>query len=93
MTHWAGEYPDELIRAFFAQFTMEASLWISTKPRALTPLIAFLAADFQIPPYCVQQVDSATELQMLEFTFEFTSHVRDQVIHGACPIYPNHLKL
>ena len=27
-----------------------------------------------------------------ELSFEFTSHVRDQVTHGTCPIYPNHLK-
>ena len=50
MTHWAGEYPDELMRAFFAQFTMEASLRISTKPPAPTSLIALLASAFQIPP-------------------------------------------
>ena len=50
MTHRAGEYPDELMRAFFAQFTMDATLRISTQPRAPTSLIVFLAAAFQIPP-------------------------------------------
>ena len=50
MTHWAGEYPDELMRAFFAQVTMEARLRNSTKPPAPTSLITFLAAAFQIPP-------------------------------------------
>ena len=79
---------------------MEASLRISTKPRAPTSLIAFLAAAFQIPPlrstnpFCHGASDAVKYCLMpcAEFAFEFTSQVRDQVIHGTCPAYPNHLK-
>ena len=30
--------------------------------------------------------------KLTELSFEFTSLVRDQVTHGTCPMYPNHLK-
>ena len=105
MTHWAGEYPGELIRAFFAQFTMEASLRIPTKPRAPTSLIAFLAAAFQIPPlrstspFCHGASDAVKYCRIPwastnspSSPSKLTSHVGDQVTHGTCPIYPNHLK-
>ena len=105
MTHWAGEYPDELIRAFFAQFTMEKSLRMSTKPRAPTYFIAFQAAAFQIPPlrstcpFC-HGASGAVKYyrislgfhKLTEFSIELTSHVGEQVTHGTCPIDPNHLK-
>ena len=57
------------MRAFFAQFTMDASL---------------RASEISSNAMCVHA--------LTEFTFEFTSHVRDQVIHGTCPVYPNQLK-
>ena len=62
VTQWAGEYPDELMRAFFAQLTMEARLRSSTKPRAPTSSITFLAAT-QIPP--TRQVRFAPRLRLL----------------------------
>ena len=97
MTHWAGEYPDGLMRASFAR------LRISTKPRAPTSLIVFLAAAFQIPPlrstspFCEGAFDTEILSNAVGFhkltalSFEFTSHVRDQVTHGTCPTHPNHL--
>ena len=50
MTQWPGEYPDEFMRAFFAQFTMDATLRVSTKLSACDIFDVFLAAAFQIPP-------------------------------------------
>ena len=42
---------------------------------------------------CSEILSNAVSFHKLtEFSLEFTSHVRDQVIHGTCPTYPNHLK-
>ena len=61
MTHWAVHHRGELSERFLP--TIEASLRISTNPRAPTSLIVFLAALSRFR-HCVQQVRSARALRM-----------------------------
>ena len=89
MTHWAGENPDELTRAFYAQFTMEASLRHFDKASSPNVFDGFSSSCL---PNATVPFNKSVLLQVFGCREILSNTVCFHKLAWVMPIFPNHLE-